>query len=400
MRAGSFIIMAMTAAMCCWGSDDVTVVVPQLTDSLAVQDSIVQVEVEPKSQDIGNLLEKSDSAALDNWFKELKAKNFDVKDTTIHYPRFVDFCVRTYRWADKTFNTYDTSYVYSIPLKWKVMFGSRTRFDTYHFSSREDDFPVMLFNTEPRTTAGFRVSFMALGFEYMPDIDNLISGQAIDHRLTRFTFTCSRVFVDLYYNKTTGESRINRFGDYDDGSFVHLKFEGLTSKTLGLDVFYVFNNKKYAHAAAYSYSKKQLRSAGSFILGFQYDNQKLNLDFTQIPEELSEYNPWPDLVFQRHHYDYAINLGYAYNWVFHHNWLFNITMIPSIGLNHTVEDTVDGAGNKLALNLRGRIALVRNAGRHWFYALNGSFNGYFGFNSNYRLYNQISEISLTAGFRF
>ncbi len=403
MRRLALVILSMVVAMSCWATGDI-VADSLALDTVIARDTVPLSRIELARQRMRARMEKrleiTDSTSSCNWLKELIKKRFDMNDTTIRYPRFVDFCVRTYRWADHTFNTYDTTYVYSIPYKWKVMGKVRTTFDTYHFSSREDDFPVMVFNAEPRTSAGFRVSFMAVGLEYMPDFDNLLSGQAIDHRLTRFSFTCSRVFLDLYYNKTTGQSRINRFGDYEDGDFIRLKFQGLTSKTLGLDVFYVFNHKKYAHAAAYCYSKKQLRSAGSFILGFQYTNQKLDLDFTQIPYQLRDYNPWPNLYFQRHHYDYAINIGYAYNWVFHRNWVFNITAIPSLGLNHTVEDSVDGAGNRLAINVRGRFALVRNAGKHWFYAINGSLNGYFGLNTNYRLYNQIFEVSVTAGFRF
>lgn len=334
----------------------------------------------------------------EGWFRQLVKKRFNVNDTTINFPPFLEFCADVYRWGDRTFNSYDTTYVFSCPQKWKVMLKARTKFDTYHVNVRHANLPGMIFNTQARTTAGFRASFMAVGFEYMPDIDNLLSGRIIDHRLTRISFTCSRFFAELYYNKNSGTSHINKFGSYNNGKLIVKNFDGLTSKTLGLDVFYVFNHKKYAHAAAYCFSKIQRRSAGSFILGVQYANQKLALDFTNLPEELVPHKPWPDPK-MLHHYDYAINVGYAYSWVFHRNWVVNIMTTPSFGLNHTVVDNIDAPTNKLAFNVRARMALVRNAG-NFFYALNASFNGYFSWSKSYMLYNQINDASITAGLRF
>lgn len=334
----------------------------------------------------------------DGWVKQLIKNRFDVMDTTLQCPKFVDFCFNVYRWGDRTFNSYDTAYVYSIPKKWKVMLKVNSKWDMYHVNAHDDKFSLFV-NSEPRTSAGFRISFMAVGFEYTPDIDNLLSGKIIDHRRTRINFTCSRLFAEIYYNKNTGMSRINKFGNYNDGKIINLKYDGLTSKTLGVDLFYFFNNKKYAHAAAYCFSKIQKRSAGSFILGLQYSNQKLDMDMSKIPEELKDINPWPDRTFRMHYYDYAINVGYAYNWVFHHNWVFNVMAVPSLGLKHGSVDTIDGINNRLALNIRARMALVRNCG-NFFYGFHASFNGYTSWSKSYWLYNQIGDATASAGFRF
>lgn len=334
----------------------------------------------------------------EGWVKQLIRNRFNVMDTTLECPKFVDFCLNVYRWGDHTFNSYDTTYVYSIPKKWKVMLKVNSKWDMYHVNAHDDKFSFFV-NSEPRTSAGFRVSFMAVGFEYTPDIDNLLSGKIIDHRRTRLNFTCSRLFADLYYNKNTGTSRINKFGDYNDGKIINLKYNGLTSKTLGVDLFYFFNNKKYAHAAAYCFSKIQKRSAGSFILGLQYSNQKLDMDMSKIPAELKDINPWPDRLLKMHYYDYAVNVGYAYNWVFHHNWVFNVMAVPSLGLKHGSVDTIDGVNNRLAFNIRARLALVRNCG-NFFYSFHASFNGYTSWSKTYWLYNQMSDATANVGFRF
>ena len=386
MKRGILVILLMVVA-CVWAQAGEKMDADSVIHRYAtVLDSVVTVRVEKRFKP-------------DSWVTQLVKNRFNVYDTTLRAPKFVNFCLNVYRWGDKTFNSYDTAYVYSYPKKWKVMLKANTKWNLYHVNARDEGDPSMFFNTEPRTQAGFRISFMAVGFEYMPDIDNLVSGKAIDHRLTRFTFTCSRVIAELYYNKSTGMSRINKFGDYNQGHFINEKFDGLMSSTLGLDAFYVFNHKKYAHAAAYCFSKNQLRSAGSFILGVQYADQDMSLDLARLPEDIKPYNPWGDQMFRIHHYDYAVNVGYGYNWVFHRNWLFNIMATPSIGLRHTVINDVDNARNTMACNLRGRMALVRNCG-NFFYGMNATFNGFFSWSNKFTIYNQNNDVTIAAGLRF
>lgn len=385
MKQGLLVILLLVACLCARSAEAVVLDTIGYR-SAPVLDTVVSIPIVKEYNP-------------DNWVQHLVKNRFDINDSTLRCPRFVDLCLDIYRWGDKTFNSYDSAYVYSCPKKWKVMLKANTKWDLYHINAREKYEPSMLYNTEPRTTAGFRLSFMAVGFEYMPDIDNLLMGKVIDHRRTRFTFTCSRIIAEVYYNKNTGMSRVNRFGQYKEGRLINEKFDGLTSSTLGVDAFYVFNHNKYAHAAAYCFSKVQLRSAGSFILGIQYADQDMSLDLSQLPEQVKPFNPWGDRNFRIHHYDYAINVGYGFNWVFRPNWLFNITASPSIGLSHSVIDNIDRPRNKLACNLRGRLALVRNKG-NFFYGLHATFNGFFSWSKKFVIYNQNNDITATAGLRF
>ena len=120
---------------------------------------------------------------------------------------------------------------------------------------------------------------------------------------------------------------------------------------------------------------------------------------SKIPAELKDINPWPDRLLKMHYYDYAVNVGYAYNWVFHHNWVFNVMAVPSLGLKHGSVDTIDGVNNRLAFNIRARLALVRNCG-NFFYSFHASFNGYTSWSKTYWLYNQMSDATANVGFRF
>ena len=55
-----------------------------------------------------------------DWFEELKKGRFDPKDTTVYYPKFMQFCVDVYNWADYTFNSVDTTYIASTGRRWKA----------------------------------------------------------------------------------------------------------------------------------------------------------------------------------------------------------------------------------------------------------------------------------------
>ena len=331
------------------------------------------------------------------WKQALLMGKFDPYDTTIVYPKFIDLCLKTYRWGDKLFNSYDSTYVVSPGTNWKVMAKADCWFDTYSSDFKDPDLHVLI-NSNPALNTGLRVSFMAVGVEYMPDIGRLFSGDESRHQQTKFSFTCSRISAELYYNRNDGATYINRFGDRHT-KMIKEKFYGLERTTWGLDAFYFFNNRKYAHAAAYCFSKIQRKSAGTFILGFQYSDQDIDFDASQLPESMRQYMPDNYNRYESCYRDYAINVGYGYNWVFHHNWLFNVTVTPSLGIKRGKSDTINGSHTIMTANLRGRLALVRHCGR-FFYGFHGFFNGYTYRCKKYTMYNQINDFTFTAGFRF
>ncbi len=332
------------------------------------------------------------------WLRALKHGKFDINDTTVIYPKFLDFCFDVYRWGDKVFNSYDSAYVKPTGKNWKVMFKTNMWFDSYYGNFHDKQMRFLL-NSDMNSSLGLRLSFMAVGIEYMPDIDNLLSLDRQAHRNTRFSFTCSRIAADAYLISNEGTTHFRRFGNIGSELGVNKEFNGLKRRIMGVDVFYFFNHNKFAHAAAYCYSKYQVRSAGSFILGFQYSNQKVTTDLNDLPDEYRGLVTDPTVSHTLHYYDYAINIGYGYNWVFRPNWLFNIEFTPSIGIKHGAVDTIEGRHDMLSTNLRGRMALVYNH-RSFFYGLQGSINGNWCRRSSYSLYTSISEFNLIAGYRF
>ena len=87
----------------------------------------------------------------------------------------------------------------------------------------------------------------------------------------------------------------------------------LVFRQLGLNAHYVFNNKRFSYKAAYVQNEKQVRSAGSFLLGG-------GVSWTRIDSEGSFlYNERSSLD----NFQFGVDIGYAYNWVVNPRWLIN-----------------------------------------------------------------------------
>lgn len=338
------------------------------------------------------------------WRRALMHGKFNPYDTTIKYPRFLDFCLRVYRWGDKTFNSYDTAYVTPTGKNWKVMVKNNNWLDAY--SGRLANKQMRVFVSSPmNTVVGAQISFMAVSYAYMFDIDNLVGGDKTMHKKWDFSFTCARFSVEAYKSSNTGKTRIHHMGNYNSGRFFSEDFTGLERESSGLDIFYIFNHRKYSQAAAYCYSKIQRRSAGSFIAGILISNQDVKIDFSKLENEEMKavipkrYNHQPMDKFRFQYREWNLIAGYAYNWVLKRNWLLNITALPSVGFKHCSANSTDGKRDLFSLNIRGKVGIVRNKG-NFFYAGQFCFDGHLYNSRTNRFFNSVEEFNITAGFRF
>lgn len=111
----------------------------------------------------------------------------------------------------------------------------------------------------------------------------------------------------------------------------------LTVTSLVIDGYYIFNRKRFSYSAAYDQSVKQLRSAGSPIVGlmFYYQNYEPYID-TSV--HLNSYaNSGAGFLLSGGVTDFrvyqgSIGAGYTYNWVPARDWVVNITAMPVLTL--------------------------------------------------------------------
>ena len=313
-------------------------------------------------------------------------------------PLFLDFASKAYNFYSKAFNNYDTAYVVGIDKDFKAMLINNNWLDSYGGMIADKNMKVFM-NSDINSSVGVHFSYMGIGYTYTFDLDNVIGRDPKRHSKWNLSFATSRFSFEAFRSRNTGTVTIGRFGDYNKKRYANKKFNGLKQVTSGFDIYYFFNHRKYSQAAAYSFSKLQKRSAGSFIAGLLISTQNVDIDFSLLPPEMIEFLPDERLRYKYHHRSYSFLLGYAYNWVFRQNWLFNITMAPSIGWNRSFDDSVDGKRDMPTIDLKGSLGLVRNL-KNFFYGLKLVFDAHFYHSKDHNFINSQEDLNITLGFRF
>lgn len=220
-----------------------------------------------------------------------------------------------------------------------------------------------------------------------------------------FSFYTSKAGIDLFYRKRTEGYRIRNLEGFKEGGreivdYNH-SFDGLTVEQMGLNLYYVFNNKKFSYPAAYSQSTNQRISAGSFILGVNYNEQSFAFDHTKFDPKIQE-ALLPELKFNKIKYkDFSINFGYSYNWVFAKDCLANISVTPAVGYKNTSFKLKNGSEffSNINFDLITRAAIVYNNGKY--YAGASLVSHTYSYNKNsLAILNGFGVINVYVGFNF
>ena len=360
-------------------------------DTLPLQDTVARVVEMP--------LDTSAIVDKNAWKKRIFRRGWNINDTSIVYPRVLNFGVRSYRWLNHALNYYDTSYVVNpgktSGKKWKIMLKNNNWLDFYSGHLSMWNTPVQL-SSDVTSLFGFQICGMGLSLTYMINVRDLLAGKFIHNRRLQFSFTTSRIFIEAYYRKNDQSTvHLNMLGKWQ-GNVI---FSGLKREGYGLDAYYIFNHTHYSQAAAYCFSKYQKRSSGSLLAGIYLSHQDVVMDMSTLSDEMQAYLPDKVTDYRFRYRDIGAMIGYGYSWVFHHGWLYNITVVPSIGYRHSFPNSIDGKKSLLSTNLNGRMALVRTAG-NFFYAFNVNHEGHWYTSTRHSFYNSYNTFDLTAGFRF
>lgn len=139
------------------------------------------------------------------------------------------------------------------------------------------------------------ISFMAVSVGYMWNIDKLFDRNTKRHTFM-LDFTCSRFSINYSKISSEGGMILTRLGDYNKGKDFRYDFDDISITSTNLDAYYFLNHKRYSHAAAYSYSKYQLKSSGTAIVGISYTDQNFNMDFANLPPRCCNMSPLKTLT--------------------------------------------------------------------------------------------------------
>lgn len=395
--------------MCCvpalsWGQEAEQPVVPVQQDTVMVQQDTVQhiskfqqLKQEVTQRIIDKLNEPYDTTRNSGyWWRAMKHGKINFKDSTMGYPKFVMFCYNTYKWGDKAFNSYDTAYVQGTGKNWKLILKSDNWVDSYIGTPFKDVKTVMTSNLV--SNIGVSLSFMAVSLGYSISISNLVHGGKVSNKAD-FSFTCARFAADAYYWENQNDINVVYTDKNLDDKRHEYRQSGISRKAMGVTAYYFFNNRRYAQAAAYCFSKYQKRSAGSFLAGFSLQHFDVKVNAEQLADESHDYVSEESHPLRILYNDYCVLVGYGYNWVLGRKWLLNFTVTPYLGYRYNILPQPGEKQSAISLNLRGRIGVVYNH-KSFFMGLQGYADHHRYKRSGSRLINSMIEFSALAGIRF
>ncbi len=292
-------------------------------------------------------------------------------DSIATWGKFPRFCVNTYRWGDKFFNGYDTTYVVGTGYKFNGKITTESWSDGYRFVLPNDKYIFMA--SDPSTSVGVYLTYLALSAGYDVNISKLLGGSNSRRKRWRFGFNCMLFAAEVYYINNNVGTTIYRFGDKHSPGHYHLPFHGINNTTWGIDAYYFFNHKRYSEAASFNFSRIQKRSQGAFYTGFSIYTQKLDFNFRGLPHDLLLQLPpnWNDYRYRVNTHNYAIRFGYGYNWVFRPKWVLGVSESPIIGIR---KGYINSDIEKISFSMynRAKLSVVWNSGR-WFLGACGKF---------------------------
>ena len=368
---------------------------------LFISSSISRISAEESREAPSDTVCVMEQSKHGNWVKQLIGNGFHINDPSINYPKFARFLVNVYNWGDRTFNSYDTTYVVGTGKNWKLRGNSQNWAQSYVMEFANNKRNRMFMMSHIYSDLGGYLSFMAVSIGQTYSTNQIFNHTKEPRQHFSFNFVCSRFSANYSHYSTTGGVSIHRFGDYNEGHHISVPFNNIRHKTSQGNIYYFFNNKRYSQAAAYAYSKYQLKSAGSWIAGINLCGQDINMNFSSLPEDMLVHLPLEsNPVYHFHSTDYDLLGGYGYNWVIRPKvWLLNFTVMPSIGLKHSYEDATDGRRNMFSTNINAQFSVVYNH-RSLFLSLYGIFDGHVIYNPSYTFFNSSESLNLNVGMRF
>lgn len=305
------------------------------------------------------------------------------------------------------FSDFDTLYISPNRYNYALM---TTHFSNFEYYSVTSDMPQpqkLSFSPNPRNKIGLYFGWRWIFLGWSVDIDDISRKTNRKNKGTEFDLSLysSKIGVDIFYRRTGNNYKIHKIRGFSDDipSDYSENFNGIKVDIKGLNLYYIFNNKRFSYPAAFSQSTNQRLNAGSFIAGFSISKHKLDFDYTELPDFIQEMMN-PGMKVRKIKYTNAnISFGYAYNWVFARNCLACFSLTPAFAYKASGVDAEAYEGrqwySKFNLDFLIRAGVVYNNGK---YFVGTSFLGknYNYHRNNFSLDNGYGTLQIYAGFNF
>lgn len=366
---------------------------PRFPGRLAVESSSLQAGAEGDSLQL-----RGNTYAQRDWWYKLKHKQLQTDDPAVRWPSpFVEWCIGVYNWFQRNFNARDTTYVKSDGKMGKLMLISDNWADNYLFGSKT--LPYITMGSKMFPNLGIYVKYGILSIGYSVDMSTLFGGNHSSRQKWNFSVGCARFNIEAHLWRNSGTTYIHRFDDIKEMKSLDLPYDGLTFSAANVHGYYIFNNRRFDFGGALGYSNNQRISQGSALVGLDISRIVAFFDFTRLPNEIIESNPYPVDSYRFHYQSYSILGGYSFNWVMNKHFIFNLTAIPGLGAAYSREDASMSDKLQLAGVFKGVAGLLYTTNR-FFAGVRCRYHANAVLSDDIDFMNGRLNIQATVGFRF
>lgn len=266
---------------------------------------------------------------------------------------------------EKFFMGCDTNYV--TPQKYQMTAQLELSYwHDYYFMRSSVTGNSMTIESDPSVILGGYVYYSILGYGVVWNLNDLgiPAGRTNGTSMRQSLVIHTAKFFAEYYKFNSGKgAEIEAVSGYDLTGRDRT-FKGLDSNCDGLNVVYMFNNRRFSWPAAFGANAVQRKSCGSWSIGFQFNHQKISMDKEALPDYL-RYDIDSTLLFNSVDYhDYSVSFGYNYNCVLGRNVLFATSVMPNVGYRRSniteAQEEKHSILNNLATDLNLRLSLFWN----------------------------------------
>lgn len=229
----------------------------------------------------------------------------------------------------------DTTYIEPQKYNFTAMLLTSHNYDSFTLRSNEE-YSIRL-APESRTSIGpyFGWRWIFLGYKF--DLSFLEGDKG--NTDINMDFYTSALGINLLYRRMNGyKFKSCTIGEEDLSKyFKDTDCPGFQIYMEGVNAYYIFNHRQYSQQAIFNQTNRQLRNAGSWIIGSGYNHHHISIDWDNIRNKVKqmsnnkiELNPEAKTFDDINYSTISVSGGYGYNWVLTDNLSMGFSAIGDI----------------------------------------------------------------------
>lgn len=307
----------------------------------------------------------------------------------------------------------DTNYILDKSDRFSLYLFSSGKYNQLELSKESFEHPLKLSpNANMSLGLGFSYKWIGLSlgisFPFM-NKDNRVYGKTNRFDFQLNTYSKKIVFdTHLQYYKGFYVNNVTKLlPSWRIDSLGYPLLPDMETVSMGMNGYYIFNNKKFSYRSVFLHNEIQKKSAGSFILGgfwsFNYGGSPTHFLSDDI-QLTNRYDTIFNLVAYKA-FHWGIAIGYAHTFVLWKQFFIHLSFVPKLGFYRVTTGTIENnegvisVANKFGSGLDFRIA-SGGEHSHFYWGITGVTTNYNYIAKGWTITPSIGNVKIFIGKRF